>query len=285
MEKDIKTIKFKSEYFNLKDTLDCGQIFRYKSINGGFMVFSGDFACKAFQSGDTVEIICENKEYFENFFDLNRNYGEINDFALLSKYEIVKKSSALGKGIRILNQNREEMLFSFIISQNNMIPRIKAIIERTCIALGEKKVFDGEEYYTFPSAKVLATCDEQFFKDLGYGYRAKFMVEVASLLASNKFSLQSLDNLPTKDLKKQLVSLKGVGEKVADCVALFGFHRADSFPVDTWIEKIYREDFKGKLTDKKKITEWFLCEFKHFSGYVQQYLFYYKRSLEKYEKD
>ncbi|MBQ7372990.1 MAG: hypothetical protein IJW64_00265 [Clostridia bacterium] len=281
----MEILEFKSEYFNLKDTLDCGQIFRYKSINGGFLVFSGDFVCKAYQNGNATIIKCENKDYFENFFDLNEDYQKINISALSSPYEIVKKSAELGKGIRILNQQKEEMLFSFIISQNNMIPRIKTIIERTCLALGEKKIFDGEEYYTFPSASVLASKDEQFFKDLGYGYRAKYMVEVAKAIVCGEIDLENISSLPTKELKKRLLALKGVGEKVADCVALFGFHKVDSFPVDTWIEKIYRENFSGKLTDRKKITEWFLSEFKEFAGYIQQYLFYYKRSLEKYEKN
>ena len=145
--------------------------------------------------------------------------------------------------------------------------------------------FNGEEYYTFPTAKVLATKDEQFFKELGYGYRAKFMVEVANAIVNNQANLEDFAKLQTKDLKKQLVTLKGVGEKVADCVSLFGFRRTDSFPVDTWIEKIYKENFGGSLTDRKKITNWFLNEFGQFSGYIQQYLFYYKRSLEKYDKD
>ena len=152
----MEILQFKSEYFNLKDTLECGQIFRYKLINGYYLVFSGDKICKAYQCGEVVIIESEDIDYFKNFFDFNTEYNKINDFALSSPYDIVKKSAQLGKGIRILNQQKEETLFSFIISQNNMIPRIKAIIERTCIALGKKLFFDGEEYYAFPSAKVLA---------------------------------------------------------------------------------------------------------------------------------
>lgn len=281
----MEIFEYKSEYFNLKDTLECGQIFRYKPINEGFLVFSGDFACKVFQKENVITLKCDDKNYFKNFFDLDRDYKLINEWAVSSPYEIVKKSASLGKGIRILNQKKEEMLFSFIISQNNMIPRIRAIIERTCLALGDKKVFDGEEYYTFPSAKVLSSKDEKFFKDLGYGYRAKFMVEVAKTIASGEIDLDKIALQPTSELKKSLISLKGVGEKVADCVSLFGFGRTDSFPVDTWIEKIYKEDFGGLLTDRKKITEWFVGEFNEYSGYVQQYLFYYKRSLEKYDHD
>ena len=166
-----------------------------------------------------------------------------------------------------------------------MIPRIKAIIERTASALGEKKSFLGEEYFTFPTAKVLAAKDETFYKELGYGYRARYIVEVANAIVSGKIDLDKISGLSTETLKKSLMTLMGVGAKVADCIALFGYHRVDSFPVDTWIEKLYKEDFKGDLTDRNKITEWFLNEFKEYSGYVQQYVFYYKRSLEKNDKD
>ena len=276
----MEILQFKSEYFNLKDTLECGQIFRYKPINGYFLVFSGEKVCRAYQDGEVVTIESEDIEYFKNFFDLQTAYEKINCFALSSSYDIVKKSAQLGKGIRILNQQKEEMLFSFIISQNNMIPRIRAIIERTCVALGKKLTFNGEEYFAFPSAKILATKDEQFFKDLGYGYRAKFMVEVANAVVNGQANLEEFAKLQTKDLKKQLIALKGVGEKVADCVALFGFRRTDSFPVDTWIEKVYLENFNGKEKNRDKIAEWLVKKFGNNSGYFQQYLFHYKRNLE-----
>ena len=151
------------------------------------------------------------------------------------------------------------------------------------MALGERKTFLGEEYYSFPSASVLAGQDEQFYKNLGYGYRARYMVEVANAIVNGQINLEEIANLPTQQLKKELLKLKGVGGKVADCIALFGYHRTDSFPVDTWIEKLYYEDFGGTLNDRRKITEWFLSEFGGCSGYIQQYIFYYKRSLQKNE--
>ena len=278
-------LQFKSEYFNVKDTLDSGQIFRYKPFNNGFLVFSGDKACYLYEREGKCFIQSEDDEYFTSFFDLQRDYSIINSFAVSSPHKIVSRSALAAKGVRILNQQKEEMLFSFIISQNNMIPRIKAIIERTSEALGEKKNFMGEAYYAFPSAKTLATKDEEFYKSLGYGYRARYIVEVANAIVKNQIDLEEIASLTTIELKKSLMTLKGVGAKVADCIALFGYHRVDSFPVDTWIERLYREDFKGELTDRNKITEWFLKEFGEYSGYVQQYVFYYKRSLEKHENN
>ncbi|MBE5743019.1 MAG: DNA-3-methyladenine glycosylase 2 family protein [Clostridiales bacterium] len=279
----MKNFYLDCKYFNIKDTLDCGQIFRYRSFNDGFLVFSGDKVCYAKEENGQVAICSFDEEYFKNYFDVSTDYSKINSFAISSGYGIVSRSAEKASGVRILRQQKEEMLFSFIISQNNMIPRIKAIIERTCKALGEKREFLGEEYYTFPSAKILAEQSIDFYKELGYGYRASYMVEVAKAVSEGKIDLEKIAELPTEELKKALISLKGVGAKVADCISLFGYHRTDSFPVDTWIEKIYREDFCGTLKDRKKIAEWFLNEFKEYSGYVQQYVFYYKRSLEKDE--
>ena len=196
----------------------------------------------------------------------------------MSDHAFVGKAAEYAKGIRILNQDSEEAFYSFVISQNNMIPRIKAIIERTCALLGERREFKGREYFSFPTSAKLAEKDEKFFSDMGYGYRAKYMVELSRAAADGKLDFSSLGKLPTKDLKKALVSLKGVGPKVADCVSLFGYHRTDSFPVDTWIEKVYKEDMGGALTDRKKISERLVEEFKDKSGYIQQYVFYYKRA-------
>ena len=204
------------------------------------MVLSQDKACKLSERDGKTIIECEDEEYFKNFLDLDGDYSGVYNRATASEFDIVKSSAKVAKGVRILRQAPEETLFSFIVSQNNMIPRIKSIIERTCVALGEKKTFMGEEYYSFPKAERLAEKDTDFYKQLGYGYRANYISEVSKAIANGKFDPLSVGKLSTVELKKTLLTLKGVGPKVADCVTLFGYHRTDSFPVDTWIEKIYR---------------------------------------------
>ena len=268
---------YDGEFFNIGDTLECGQIFRFRPYKEGYLVISGDKACYAYANGSTVAVISDDGDYFDNFFDFNENYREIVDFALKSPFDVLKTAAEKGKGVRILRQNKEEMLFSFIISQNNHIPRIKKCIERMCEKLGEEKSFMGEKYYAFPTAEKIAEAGEKFFEENGFGYRAPYMVRCASEIL-NGFDLDGLNKLSTSEMKKKLLTLYGVGPKVADCISLFGYHRTDSFPVDTWIEKIYREDFKGQLTDRNKITAYFTETFKEKSGYMQQYLFYYKRS-------
>lgn len=273
-------INFDSEFFSPKDTLECGQIFRYKSLNDGFLVLSQDKACKLSERDGKTIIECDDEKYFKNFLDLDGDYSGVYNRATASEFDIVKNSAKVAKGVRILRQAPEETLFSFIVSQNNMIPRIKSIIERTCVALGEKKTFMGEEYYSFPKAERLAEKDADFYKELGYGYRADYISEVSKAIVNGKFDPLSVGELSTVELKKTLLTLKGVGPKVADCVTLFGYHRTDSFPVDTWIEKIYREDFKGEIKDRKKIAEYFLGLFGDDSGIIQQYIFHYKRNIE-----
>lgn len=275
------TFKADNEFFNARDTLESGQIFRYKSINDGFLVLSGDKACRIKDEKDGVYITCEecDEEYFKNYFDLDFSYADVFKKAEESSYDVVKNAAREARGVRILRQNSEEMIFSFIISQNNMIPRIKAIIERTAQTLGEKRSFMGEEYFSFPKAEVLARQSADFYYKSGYGYRADYMPSAAKSVLTDEFNI-SERGLTTAELRKRLMKIKGIGPKVADCVALFGYHRADSFPVDTWIEKLYREDFKGTLKDRKKITDFFLNEFGEYSGYIQQYIFYYKRTLE-----
>ncbi len=277
----MEKLIFSNQYFNIEDTLNCGQIFRFKPFKDGFMVNSLDKRVYCVQENDKVVLFCEDEDarYFANFFDIDRDYGVIYNSALKSGYEILKTSAQMGKGIRILNQDKVEMLFSFIISQNNNIPRIKSIIDKLCTSLGEKKTFMGEEFYSFPTLDVLSSQSLDFYKRIGLGYRAEYVLGLAKQLLN--FDLDSLDKLPTYKLKQELLKIKGIGQKVCDCVALFGFHRSDSFPVDTWIEKVYKENFNGKLNDRKKITDWFLDTFKENSGYFQQYLFYYKRSKER----
>lgn len=277
-------ITYDGKYFSVKDTLECGQIFRFRPYKQGYMVFSADRACYAYNSGDKAVIECDGADeaYFGNFFDLNRDYADICEKAKNAGNDFIKNAAEAGKGIRILNQDKTETLFSFLTSQNNHIPRIKGIIERTCDKYGVAKNFDGAAYRAFPQSIALPTDNKAVYDELGYGYRSEFIRLAALGLNEKSIDLGSFEKLSTADLKKSLMKIKGVGPKVADCVALFAYHRTDAFPVDTWIEKIYREDLGGNETDRKKITSELESKYGDNAGYVQQYVFHYKRNvLEK----
>ncbi len=280
MDRIVK-LKVDSKFFNIKDTLECGQVFRYAPFKDGYIVFSLDKCCYCYNnySNTIVECLEKDENYFKNYFDLSRDYQIIYNTAI--KYGGVLSTSAkLGKGIRILNQDPVETLFSFIISQNNNIPRIKGILEKLCTQLGEQRIQFNNTYYTFPVIERMAKADLCFYKEMGLGYRAEFIKKLAVEIY-NGLNVYDFNKLDTVELKKRLIEIHGVGPKVANCVLLFGFHRSDSFPVDTWIEKVYRENFNGELTNREKIAEYFTTKFNENSGYYQQYLFYYKRSLER----
>lgn len=265
-------------YFNPEQTLDCGQTFRFKPYKDGYFVISADRACYVYINGNKTVIESDDADYFYGYFDLNRDYSEIVDRAKSFGVPLLTHSAESFKGMRLLNQNKEEMLYSFIISQNNNIPRIKGIISRICRGLGEKRELAGEEFYTFPTTEKLALAGAEFFKNAGCGYRDTFLAETSARVLEE--GIGYLDTLDAAELKKQLLTYKGVGPKVADCISLFGFAKRDAFPVDVWIEKIYREDFHGTLTDRKKINEYFCNLFGKDAGYIQQYLFYGKRTFK-----
>ncbi len=281
----MKTIKFDSTFFNVQDTLTCGQFFAYEQFRLGYLVRALNKFCYCYNFGDSAYIECndEDEAFFRDFFDLERDYESLYRKALSENSAFLNLCVEKGKGIRILRQPKTENLISFMISQNNNIPRIKNSVKYLCEKLGEKVEFYGKTYYAFPEIEKLAKQDVSFFKDAGLGYRAEYLKELCQKLAGG-LDLEKFALLSSEKLKEELLKIKGVGDKVASCVTLFSYSRFDSFPVDTWIEKIYRENFDGKLTDRKKISSYFTDKFGEESGIIQQYMFHYKRNLERGNK-
>lgn len=277
----MREIFFKSEYFSPKDTLECGQVFRFvREENGDYFFLSADKACLLSQSGGETRVLCEEGEeaYFRALFDLGRDYAALVNEAKGFGVPFLARAAEFSKGLRILRQDRAECFLSFLLSQQNNIPRIRKMLFALCAALGDKKEFSGREYHAFPSPQKIAERDEAFYRALGFGYRAKYLPAAAKKLAEEG---DALDFLKGAALKKALVAYPGVGNKVADCIALFAFRDESAFPVDTWVEKLYREDFGGKETDREKINRFFREKFGAHAGVFQQYLFYYKRETER----
>ena len=273
----MQKITYEREYFEPQSTLGCGQTFRFRPWREGYFVCAADRACYVYARGNETFVECEDADgdYFHHYFDLSRDYGEICRRAESYGIETVCAAYRKGRGLRILNQDEEETTFSFLVSQNNHIPRIKGILERIAERAGEEKIFLGERFFTFPKASVLAEKDERFFADLGAGYRAKYLFASAKAIAAG--ALRGAREKHGDALRAQLTALCGVGPKVADCIALFAYHDTGAFPVDTWVEKVYREDFHGALKDRGKIAAFFRELFGDVGGYIQQVLFYCKR--------
>ena len=257
------------EDFNLVQTLECGQVFSYFKENENYVVQSADKIAIIEEKEDYYIINTSTPNYFVNYFDLNTSYKEIKNKLL--KYPIMKKPISFGSGIRILKQDIFETIISFIVSANNNIKRITKILNKIRENFGKKI----GKYYAFPTLEELKGANEEYFLKLGAGYRARYLEKVLNEL--EEFNIEESKTLPTEELRNKLISLSGVGPKVADCILLFAYSRHDVFPVDTWMAKMYNDFFEkcdNRTLIRKKLVEYF----GELSGYAQQYLFYYKRS-------
>ncbi len=255
--------------FDLVQILESGQFFRYREGDFGYLVNVLDRQfCIAQNADGLVFYGCNlaDKDFICTFFDLDRDYDKIKaDYAKIGDENIVK-ATEFGSGIRILKQDFFEMLITFIISQNNNIPRIKGIVERLCECFGEKKCSPYGDYYAFPTAQCLAALSAEDLAPIRAGFRAQYIVNGAKAFCEGRF--ENISSLSYEDAKKLLLTVKGVGEKVANCVLLFGNNRLSAFPVDVWIKRtvdaLYGESFSPDM-------------FGDTAGIAQQYLFYYSR--------
>jgi N-glycosylase/DNA lyase len=210
---------------------------------------------------DTPEEDCLS--LWQEFFDLKRDYA-----ALSESYEdehLVKACSQF-PGIRILKQDEWEAICSFIISANNNIPRIKGIIKRLCESFGE----DTGNGFSFPAPEKLCDLTPDDLAPIRSGFRAKYIIDAAKKLTSGEVDIEKIKALPFDDAKAELLKIKGVGEKVAQCALLYGFGRVEAFPRDVWVKRIVEELYPDGLPECIKGSE----------GIAQQYLFHWRRSLD-----
>ena len=273
--------------FEPKHIFECGQCFRWdEEIDGSYtgivknnvinvkkvdnmVIFS------SFGADNLAKLVID-------YFDLNRNYEEIKE--KLSSIDIyLENSIRYGNGIRILNQDLWETIISFIISANNNIPRIKGIINRISQKYGNKIEWKGKEYYTFPTVENLAKATVDDLRGLGLGFRDVRVYETTHKILTKQVDLEELHNeKDTQKVRDILLSLSGVGPKVADCILLFStLKRFDVFPIDVWVRRVMNELYIKKedetKVNKKEIEKLAKEKYGNLEGIAQQYLFYWKR--------
>ena len=252
--------------FDLALTLDCGQAFRWKqSEDGSFEGIAMGKYLKVKQNGSDLVFFNTTEDDYNNiwkkYFDFERDYSEILNRA--RKNDLLLKITQNCGGVRLLKQDPWEALCSFIISQNNNIPRIKGIIDRLCENFGDK--INGG--FTFPTAEKLAALSVEDLAPLRSGFRAKYILSAAQKCC-NEINLSSLNNLPIEKAREALMSIKGVGPKVADCTLLFGLGFHSAFPMDVWMKRAMAVLFNNKLPDGLDDC----------AGIIQQYIFHYART-------
>ena len=268
------------EHFNPVHTFLCGQCFRFEQEeDGSFTGVAYGRVINIKTEGTTTRISNCSAEDFTNlwcrFLGFDTDYGAIKK--ALSGDEHLDRAMDFGSGIRLLNQEPFECLISFVISTQNQIPRIKKIIRKMCGLFGEKISWNGKDYYTFPDCHTLASLTEDDLAPINAGYRSAYILDAAVKVASGEIDLDKICSLPTDEAKAELMKIKGVGPKVADCTMLFSLQKGDAFPVDVWVQRIVRELYLGESASLKQISLFAKEKFGENSGLAQQYLFYYAR--------
>lgn len=262
------------EHISLAQTLDCGQAFRFKAVNGGWEGMAGSRFIRAAETPDGFSLLCRCarecahpgscEQDLAHYFDLGRDYAALKQ--RFSADPVLARAVAYCPGIRVLRQDGWEALCSFILSQNNNIARIKGIISRLCESFGAP--IDGGAYHTFPDAQTLASLTLEDLAPLRAGFRAKYLLDAARRVASGALALDTLYAMPLDSARAALTSLYGVGPKVADCVLLYGFGRMECFPRDVWIRRALAQLYPQGFPDA----------FSDVAGIAQQFLFHYCRT-------
>lgn len=263
--------------FELKHIFDCGQCFRWNEAeDGSYLGVVSGKVVRVIKNNSDVLIKggkIQDKDFWLNYFNLNLDYGIIKK--TISEDEILREAIKHGEGIRILNQEPFETVISFIISANNRILMIKRAVENISRKFGEKIEFEGNIYYSFPSPQVLGKVEASDIE--GCGFRAPYIAETARAIANGEVILDEISKMNMEDAHRELIKLKGIGPKVADCILLFSMEKKEAFPVDVWVKRIMQHFYLAPDLSLKKIRDFGMEKFGEYAGISQQYLFYYAR--------
>lgn len=251
--------------FDIGQIADSGQCFRmYQVADDTWEIFALDRFLKIRKKEGAHIFYCDQNEFNDfwfDYFDLQTDYGEVKKRILAANDEYLIKAVNFGSGLRILRQDLWEMIVSFIISQQNNIPRIKNCLKKLCDMNGRK----------FPTPSDFLNFREEDLDSVKLGYRKNYLLKISESVSNGSFDLAKLRKMNYSEAAKYLKTLHGVGDKVANCIALFGMHKIEAFPIDVWIKRIlethYRNDFS--------LERWNLQDI---GGIVQQYMFFYERS-------
>lgn len=270
--------------FNPKHIFECGQCFRWhKEADNSYTGVAKGRVINVSQKDNKIYLDNTNLKDFEevwyNYFDLGTNYTDIKN-TLKNMDEHLNKASEFGYGIRILKQDGWEMLISFIISSNNRIPMIQKAIENLSRNYGTYiRNYRGKDYYAFPTPEELNKVSQEEIRACQTGFRDKYIKSTTENVIKDNENISGYTSLSTDDCIKELKKFNGVGPKVADCIALFGMQKYDTFPVDVWVKRVMQEFYVSEDMSLPKMRTYAIDKFGNLAGFAQQYLFYYAREL------
>jgi N-glycosylase/DNA lyase len=284
-------VKLDTAPFNLDVTLCCGQVFRWDRKGDWWYGVVGDKAFKVRQTGAELEFAGVNETVIVQYFGLDDDLQKIS--ASIGRDAHIRKALSAFWGLRLIRQEPWECLTSYICATYKNIPAIRRMLLQLSRKFGEKKVFDGCDFFTFPTPEKLACASEKSLATCGLGYRAKYVQATSKRIFENDFELESLRQMSYEQAKNQLCSLAGVGPKVADCVLLFSLGKTEAFPVDRWVERVilnhYARQLQPELVQRLLRKDGFTNAdyallnafgrryFGEYAGYAQEYLYHHER--------
>ncbi|MEA5096547.1 MAG: DNA glycosylase [Sedimentibacter saalensis] len=282
IEKDNMLIIEDIKDFNTTHIFDCGQCFRWnKEEDGSYTGVVSGKVINVSQLGTKVifdNLTLDDYHIVKDYFDLDTDYEKIKE--KVSTDDIMKKAIDFGCGIRILNQDEWETMISFMISANNRIPMIKKVIENLSCKFGNFITsYRGRDYYSFPTPEQLAEAPVDKIIECKAGFRAPRIKDAAERFLNERDTIYDLKNKSYQEGLDYLKTYSGIGDKVANCILLFSMKQFDTFPVDVWVRRVMQTLYVDKNTSDKEIRRFAEEKFGDFSGYAQQYLFYYAREL------
>ncbi|MGD0159788.1 MAG: DNA glycosylase [Candidatus Bathyarchaeia archaeon] len=277
--------------FNLDFTLCCGQTFRWQKQDDWWLGIVGDEVCKIHQNGRTLEFEGVNTSFVELYFRLDDDLPKI--LAQIGKDNYIRAAINEFNGLRILRQEPWECLISYICATYKSISAISQMLANLSGKFGEKICLDSHKFYGFPKPEKLAKAPLQELQECGLGYRAKYVSETARTVHKNGVDFERLKEATYEEAKEELLTLPGVGPKVADCVLLFSLERLEAFPVDVWVRRVvlkyyakhFPTEFIRKNTPQQSLSISAYEKFSSFgreyfgnhAGYAQEYLYHYER--------
>ena len=278
--------------FDLDFSLCCGQVFRWKKIGDWWYGVVGSKVLKVRQCGPELEFENADADFIRCYFGLNDDLTQI--IQCIDKDPYIRQALQHFRGLRIVRQVPWECLISFICATYKSIAAIELMLNKLSNKCGEKKVFDGLEFYTFPTIDRLANASEIGLRDCGLGYRAKYVQATARKIHDERIDLEVLKSKPYLEARKVLLNFPGVGLKVADCVSLFSLEKMEAFPVDVWVKRVvlnhyadqFPPEFVKKMSSRNSLTNWGYEKirnfaqgyFSYYAGYAQEYLYHYERT-------
>ncbi|MGD6850974.1 MAG: DNA-3-methyladenine glycosylase family protein [Candidatus Bathyarchaeia archaeon] len=278
--------------FDLDFSLCCGQVFRWKKIGDWWYGVVGENILKIRQCGKQLEFKGASEEFVRHYFGLNDDLGQIS--RCINKDPTIQQALQQFGGLRLVRQEPWTCLVGFMCSIQKNIPAIEQMLQNIAVKYGEKKVFDGKDFYLFPSAERLAVASEKGLRECSLGFRAKYVHATAQKICRENINLEAFKSLPYLEAREKLLEFQGVGLKVADCVLLFALEKIEAFPVDVWVKRVilnhYTDQFPPELVKKMqsrnsltnreylKIGDFARGYFGEYAGYAQEYLYHYERT-------